>query len=333
MYSTSPAAQARRRKRPAFAAQRSGVKRRSDSPASRAATAAIRRIANQTFSTTERSGSSWPTVTLPRLARCAATRRPTSYTTRQTPIANAVKTTAKSTAPSDDRARAISITKDPRRFLNPSIGPLFDDGNHGFCRRRSRVSASAASSRAKAARPGPERAGMYFTGSTVMQQGTGVERLDSFTPSPSASKRTVPLLQSVVPTGTRRSMVAVICTVTVPPTGMEPSHLTMLPTGVIVPLLAVAPTRVKPAGSESLNSGPGLSPWALGPLFVITKTLVFALPANGEPKGMMQVAVTPPQGPICVSSVALTVGPPGGVTDAVLRRMPVNAGETVPPAR
>jgi hypothetical protein len=128
-------------------------------------------------------------------------------------------------------------------------------------------------------------------------------------------------------------MEAMICTVTVPPPGMDPFQLTVLAAVVTVPLLAMALTRLKPAGSASSNSGPALFPWAAGPLFEITKVLVIIPPSNDEPEISSQSAVRPGDGTTWVTSVALTCALPGGRTDTVLDRIPVDRSATVPAAR
>jgi hypothetical protein len=63
--------------------------------------------------------------------------------------------------------------------------------------------------------------------------------------------------------------VASIVIVTVPPLGMLPSQLTLLPgtSATAVPEVAFADTSVRVAGSVSTSSWPGLSAWVAVPVF------------------------------------------------------------------
>src|SRR3954466_11371386 len=128
-----------------------------------------------------------------------------------------------------------------------------------------------ASRRASAARLAPESVGTTgITGGPgeIVTQHVSLA-LDSLAPSPFASKATFPVLQSVVG-AMPASTVAWTLMVTVPQTGMEPFQETVLSAVVTVPLVAVAVTRVNPAGSVSMNSAPGLSACAFGPPLLST---------------------------------------------------------------
>jgi len=84
--------------------------------------------------------------------------------------------------------------------------------------------------------------------------GSSVGTVALFTPSLLLSNETVPWLLTVVP-WVPLLMVAVMVMVTLPPSGAsEPSQLTVLPAVAAVPDVAVALTRVSPAGRVSVNS-------------------------------------------------------------------------------
>ena len=85
-------------------------------------------------------------------------------------------------------------------------------------------------------------------------------------PLPSASKKTVPWLETVC-RAVPALMVAWMVMVTEAPAAMLPFQCTVLPPVVAVPLVAEAPVRVSDAGSTSVNSSPGLSCCAEVPEF------------------------------------------------------------------
>src|SRR4029079_12347342 len=105
---------------------------------------------------------------------------------------------------------------------------------------------------------------------TVKQQAGATVALDSLVPLPSQSKAIAAGLQIVCPR-VPKLIVATTVIVTVPPTGIAPFHVAVLPAVAAVPLLALADTRVRPAGRTSVNSSPRLSAWSAGPLLTSRK--------------------------------------------------------------
>src|SRR5262249_51467097 len=90
-----------------------------------------------------------------------------------------------------------------------------------------------------------------------------------------------------------RLMVAVIVIVTLSPAAIAPFHLAVFPEKEGMPLVALTPVTVSPAGRVSVNSSPALSAWLAGPQLINRRGLVIILPSTSGPLIPSQKARTP----------------------------------------